>query len=74
MLDRADLPKQAFKSGEPLLLGIGTGTFIGYVKSAKKSVLEISLKHPACVDKDAKISILRNFGQRGRLSAYATLS
>ncbi len=73
-LDRADLPKQAFKANEALLLGIGTGTFIGYVKSAKKSTLEVSLKHPACIDSNAKISILRNFGQRWRLSGYATLA
>ncbi len=73
-LERVDLPKQAFKVGEPLLLGIGTGTFIGYVKNAKKDLLVVELKHPACVDKDAKISILRNFGQRWHLTGYATLA
>ncbi len=73
-LNREDLPKQAFKAGEPLLLGIGTGTVIGYVKAAKKNTLELELRHPACVDKQAKISVLRTFSQRWRLSGYGTLA
>ncbi|MEM0074475.1 MAG: translation initiation factor IF-2 subunit gamma, partial [Candidatus Micrarchaeaceae archaeon] len=73
-LDRPDLPKQALKEGEVLLLGIGTGTFIGYVKHMKRNTLEITLKHPACVEANEKISILRNFGQRWRLSGYAILA
>jgi len=74
MLERSDLPKQAFKPGEPLLLGIGTGTFVGYVTSAKKNTIEVELKHPACIAPNQKISILRNFGQRWRLSGYAQIS
>jgi translation initiation factor 2 subunit 3 len=73
-LNRDDLPKQAFKPEEPLLLGIGTGTNVGYVKSAKRNTLSINLRHAACVDKEAKISVLRNFSQRWRLSGYGTLS
>jgi translation initiation factor 2 subunit 3 len=72
-LNRDDIPKQAFKAEEPLLLGIGTGTNVGYVKSAKKNSLSIELRHAACVDKDAKISVLRNFSQRWRLSGYGIL-
>lgn len=73
-LNRDDLPKQGFKDKEPLLLGIGTGTNVGYVKNVKKKTLEIELKYPACVDANAKISVLRNFSQRWRLSGYGTLS
>ncbi|MEM3781880.1 MAG: translation initiation factor IF-2 subunit gamma [Candidatus Micrarchaeaceae archaeon] len=73
-LDRQDLPKQSLREGEPLLLGIGTGTFIGYVKRVKKGTAEITLKRPACVEANSKISILRNFGQRWRLSGYAVLA
>ena len=72
-LNRDDLPKQAFKPEEPLLLGIGTGTNVGYVKSAKKNSLNVELRHAACIDKSAKISVLRNFNQRWRLSGYGTL-
>ena len=71
-LDRSDLPKQAFRPNEPLLLGIGTGTNVGYVKTAKKGALGIELRHPACIDRNTKISILRNFSQRWHLSGYGT--
>lgn len=72
-LNRDDLPKQAFKAEEPLLLGIGTGTQVGYVKSAKRNTLSVELRHAACIDRTAKISVLRNFSQRWRLSGYGTL-
>lgn len=73
-LNRDDLPKQAFKPNEPLLLGIGTGTNVGYVKTAKKNSLSIELRHAACVDKNAKVSVLRNFSQRWRLAGYGTVN
>ncbi len=73
-LNRDDLPKQAFKVEEPLLLGIGTGTNVGYVKSAKKNSLSIELRHAACIDKAAKVSVLRNFSQRWRLAGYGTVN
>lgn len=73
-LNRDDLPKQGFKTEEPLLLGIGAGTNLGYIKNVKKNRLEIELKYPACIDTAAKISVLRNFSQRWRLSGYGTLA
>ncbi|MDE1827810.1 MAG: translation initiation factor IF-2 subunit gamma [Candidatus Micrarchaeota archaeon] len=74
MLKREDIPKQAFKNGEPVILGIGTATTVGYVKVAKKSTLEIDLKRPVCADPKTKISILRNFAQRWRLSGFGTIA
>lgn len=73
-LNRDDLPKQAFKPNEIVILGIGTGTIVGFVGRAKKNKLEISLKHTICVDKSAKISVLRNYSQRWRLSGYGTIA
>ncbi len=72
-LNRNDLPKQGFRDGEPVLLGVGTGTVIGYIKKAKRDRLSIDLKHMICIDKQAKISLLRNFSQRWRLSGYGVL-
>ena len=72
-LNRNDIPKQAFRDGEPLLMGVGTGTVVGYVKKARKDRLSVDFKHTICIDKDAKISVLRNFSQRWRLSGYGTL-
>lgn len=73
-LNREDIPKQAFREDEPVLMGIGTGTVIGYIKKAKKNKLEIELKHTICLDKSTKVSILRNFSQRWRLGGYGVLS
>ncbi len=73
-LNRDDLPKQAFKPDELVLLGVGTGTVVGYVTKIKKNRLEIGLKHTICADKSEKISVLRNYGQRWKLSGYGTLA
>lgn len=73
-LNRDDIPKQAFRPDELVLLGIGTGTVVGYVTKIKKNRLEIGLKHTICADKSEKISVLRNFAQRWRLSGYGTLA
>ncbi len=73
-LNREDLPKQGFRPNETVILGIGTGTIVGFVSRAKKNKLEISLKHTICVDKREKISVLRNYGQRWRLSGYGSLA
>lgn len=72
-LNRNDLPKQGFRDGEPVLLGVGTGTVVGYIKKAKRDRLQIDLKHMVCIDRQAKISLLRNFSQRWRLSGYGVL-
>ncbi|MDE1849517.1 MAG: translation initiation factor IF-2 subunit gamma [Candidatus Micrarchaeota archaeon] len=72
-LNRDDIPKQGFRENEPVLLGIGTGTAVGYVKRARRNKLEMELKHMICIDRKSKISILRNFAQRWRLSGYGTL-
>lgn len=73
LLNRDDIPKQAFKDGEPVILGIGTATTVGYIKVAKKNSIQIDLKRPVCADPSAKISILRNFAQRWRLSGFGTI-
>jgi len=73
-IERDDIPKVAIKENEPIILGIGTATTIGFVKQVKKNKLLVELKHPLCIDKNAKISILRNISQRWRLTGYALLS
>ena len=73
-LNRDDIPKQGFADMEPVILGIGTGTVVGYVKKVKKSMVTIKLRHAFCIDKHMKISVLRNIKQRWRLYGYGTLS
>jgi translation initiation factor 2 subunit 3 len=73
-IERDDIPKQAFKEGEPIILGVGTATTVGYVGSVKKNKVKVTLKHQVCADKSAKISVLRNFSQRWRLTGYGIIS
>jgi len=74
MINREDMPKQSFREGEPVILGIGTATNVGYVKNVKKSTMDVDLKHPACIDKRDSISILKNISQRWRLVGYGALA
>ena len=67
---REDLPKRAFVANEPIILGVGTATVVGYATPAKKGRIKVMLKSPVCVEKGAKVSILRNMSQRWRLSGY----
>ncbi len=73
-LNRNDIPEQGMKENDPLILGIGTATSVGYVKKAKKDRLELELRHPACVAKNTKVAIMRNLGQRWRLTGYGIIN
>jgi translation initiation factor 2 subunit 3 len=69
-LKRDDLPEQRVAENEPIILGIGTATVLGYIKKVKKDNIEVELKHPICIDKSVKIAVMRNIGHRWRLTGY----
>jgi translation initiation factor 2 subunit 3 len=73
-ISRTDLPEQGMRDGEPLLLGVGTATVVGYIKKMKRDNLEIDLNHPICAEPGAKIAVLRNMDKRWRLTGYAVMS
>ncbi len=73
-IHRNDIPSQKVKENEPLLMGIGTATAIGYVKKVKKDTVEVELRNPVCAEKNTKIAILRNISQRWRLTGYGVIS
>ncbi len=73
-LNRSDIPKQGFRENEPIIMGIGTGTVVGYITKVKKDVIEVIAKRPIIIDKNMKISIMRNISQRWRLTGYATIN
>jgi translation initiation factor 2 subunit 3 len=73
-IKRDDLPEQHMQENEPLILGMGTTTVLGYVKKLKKDILSIELKHPISVDRSVKIAIMRSMGHRWRLTGYGQLS
>ncbi len=73
-IERNDVPSQKIREDEPLLMGIGTATVIGYARKVKKDTLEIELRNPLCAEKNVKIAVLRNISQRWRLTGYGIIS
>ncbi len=72
-LKRKDIPEQLLKENEPIVLGIGTATSIGFIKKIKKDTLEVELKRPVVVINKSKIAVMQNIGQRWRLVGYGII-
>ncbi|MCX6776453.1 MAG: translation initiation factor IF-2 subunit gamma [Candidatus Micrarchaeota archaeon] len=73
ILKRPDMENPPFKLNEPLVLGIGTSTSVGFVQKIKKNVMTVALKRPVCAEKKGKIAISRKVGQRWRLCGFGVL-
>lgn len=70
---REELEVEKIKTGEPLMLNIGTATTVGVVTSARENEAEVRLKLPVCAEKGARIAISRRIGARWRLIGYGIL-
>ena len=73
LLKRPDMENPPFKLNEPLVLGVGTSTSIGFVQKIKKSLMTVALRRPVCAEKKRKIAISRKIGQRWRLCGFGIL-
>ncbi len=62
------------KTGESLLINIGTARSLGNVTAVKKDFVEIELKIPIIADSDERVVISRQISGRWRLIGYGTLS
>ncbi|MEW5955396.1 MAG: translation initiation factor IF-2 subunit gamma [Candidatus Micrarchaeota archaeon] len=60
-----------FGSNEPLVLGVGTATTVGFVTSHKKSRLELVLKKPLCVKAGDVLAVMRRAQNRWHLYGTA---
>ena len=56
---------------EPLVIGIGTATTVGFVTSYKKGKLELTLKKPVCVKTGDVLAVMRRNQNRWRLYGTA---
>jgi len=68
--------QETFLPNEPLVLGAGTATTVGFVTSAKKKknfLLTLQLKKPICVDKSTPIAIMRRAQNRWHLYGTAKI-
>lgn len=55
------------RTGEPLMLNIGTATTIGTVFSARKNIADVKLKRPVCAAPNSRVAISRRIDSRWRL-------
>ncbi|MFH0834941.1 MAG: translation initiation factor IF-2 subunit gamma, partial [Candidatus Micrarchaeota archaeon] len=63
----------SFLPNEPLVLGVGTATTVGFVTKQKKKVCELMLKKPVCASKTDVIAVMRRANNRWRLYGTAKL-
>lgn len=73
LLQRPDMENPPFKQNEPLVLGVGTSTSVGFVQKIKKNMMTVKLKRPVCAESKTKIAISRRIGQRWRLCGFGVL-
>ncbi len=71
-LNRTDIQEPGMKENEPLILGVGTATAIGFIKRIKRDTIELELKRPIALLKGTKMPVMRNIGQRWKLTGYGT--
>ncbi|HLC47451.1 MAG TPA: translation initiation factor IF-2 subunit gamma [Candidatus Norongarragalinales archaeon] len=58
---------------EPLVLGIGTNTTIGFIIERKKKAFFLKLKKPVCANAKDKLAIMRRANNRWHLYGVATI-
>ncbi len=70
----SELSIEPLKHNEPLMLSVGTAVTVGVVTTAKKDLVEVTLKRPVCVEIGSRIAISRQLGARWRLIGMGTLA
>ncbi|ENN96100.1 translation initiation factor IF-2 subunit gamma [Methanocaldococcus villosus KIN24-T80] len=78
LLDRVvgakeELKIEPLRTGEVLMLNVGTATTAGVITSARGEIADIRLKLPICADIGDRVAISRRFGSRWRLIGYGTI-
>lgn len=64
----------SFTPHEPLVLGVGTNTTVGFVESTKKKSVHLLLKKPVCVEAGEKIALMRRSANRWRVYGTAKVT
>ncbi|MDD5317961.1 MAG: translation initiation factor IF-2 subunit gamma [Candidatus ainarchaeum sp.] len=73
LIQRVGFDNPPMRMDEPLVLGVGTATTLGFIEKSKKNIVRMRLKRPVCVDEKTKIAVSRRIGQRWRLSGYGVV-
>jgi len=64
---------ERIKTNEPLALNVGTAVTAGIVSSARRDIIDITLRRPVCVEEKSRVSINRRIGDSWRLIGYGRL-
>ena len=70
----SDIKVEKIKTGEPLMLNIGTATTVGMVSGTKgDDWVEMRLKIPICAEMEQRIAISRRIAQKFRLIGHGII-
>ena len=78
LLDRVvgtaeDLKVEDIKTGEPLMISLGTATTVGVVTSARENRADMNLKIPVAAEAGQRLAVSRRIGGKWRLIGYGVL-
>jgi len=68
-----DIPVEAIRSNEPLMLNVGSATTVGMVSSAAGERCHVRLKLPVVAQEGDRVAISRRIGTRFRLIGYGII-
>ena len=69
-----EIDVESIKTGEPLMMNIGTTTTVGVVKSGRAESAEMKLKLPICAEEGQRVAISRRIGNKWRLIGYGIIT
>jgi translation initiation factor 2 subunit 3 len=70
---KEELRVDPIKTGDPLMLTVGTSRTIGVVASARPGTAQMNLKIPICTDKGSRIALSRQVAGRWRLIGWGEI-
>ena len=78
LLDRVvgtaeDLRVDPIKTGEPLMVSVGTATTVGVVSSARENTADMTLKIPVAAEAGQRVAVSRRIGGKWRLIGHGVL-
>ena len=61
------------KTGEPLMVSVGTATTVGVVSSARENTADMTLKIPVAAEAGQRVAVSRRIGGKWRLIGHGVL-
>ena len=68
-----DIKVEGIKTGEPLMISIGTATTVGVVTSGRGDVADMTLKIPVAAEPGQRLAVSRQIARKWRLIGYGVI-